>query len=54
MEEYRIENIKQRIEIKREDLNKIIIEGLDKEKILNFSQELDILISEYYSVCKKI
>ncbi|WP_313757599.1 aspartyl-phosphate phosphatase Spo0E family protein [Tissierella sp.] len=43
-------NIKREIQIKREELNKILLEGLDKDKILRFSQELDLLINKYYSL----
>ncbi|HAE92869.1 aspartyl-phosphate phosphatase Spo0E family protein [Tissierella praeacuta] len=43
-------NIRREIQIKREELNKILLEGLDKDKILRFSQELDLLINKYYSL----
>ena len=39
--------LKKEIENKRERLNKIIISECDKEEILKFSQDLDILISQY-------
>lgn len=45
-EEYTIK-LKREIENKREKLNKIVINEPNKEEILKFSQELDILISEY-------
>lgn len=39
--------LKEEINNKRERLNKIILCEPDKEKVLKFSQDLDILISEY-------
>ena len=45
-EEYKLE-LKKEIENKREKLNKIIIDEPNKGEVLKFSQELDILISEY-------
>lgn len=39
--------LKEEIRRKQEELNRIIVEGKDKEQILKFSQELDILISKY-------
>jgi len=45
----KIETLKEEIEKKRSELNKIIIEGTEKDRILSFSQELDILISRYCS-----
>lgn len=53
MEEYKIKKIKQEIEIKRDELNRTVIESFDQDKILKSSQELDVLISEYYLICKK-
>lgn len=44
-----IEKIKKEIELKREELNMTVDEGLDRNKILIASQELDMLIVEYYS-----
>lgn len=46
----KIKILKEEIEKKREQLNKIVIEEISKDKILKFSQELDVLISEY--TCK--
>ncbi|MBU5311539.1 aspartyl-phosphate phosphatase Spo0E family protein [Tissierella carlieri] len=45
-----IEELKEEIQKKREELNKIVSEGLDKDRILRYSQELDQLISKYYSL----
>lgn len=42
-----IVKLKKEIEKKREKLNKIVIDEPNKEEILKFSQELDILISQY-------
>ncbi len=42
--------LKEEIQMKREELNKIILEELDKDRILKFSQELDVLISQYHSI----
>lgn len=53
MEDYKIKKIKQEIEIKRDELNRTVIESFDQDKILKSSQELDVLISEYYLICKK-
>ena len=39
--------LKKEIEDKREKLNKIVIDEPNKKEILKFSQELDLLISEY-------
>lgn len=39
--------LKEEIESKRERLNEIVISECEKEEILKFSQELDILISQY-------
>lgn len=44
-----LEQLKEEIRQKQEKLNKIVLEGKDKEQILRFSQELDILISQYLS-----
>ncbi len=42
--------LKEEIRQKQEELNKIVLEGKDKEHILRFSQELDVLISQYISI----
>lgn len=42
--------LKEEIRRKQEELNKIVLEGKDKEQILRFSQELDVLISRYLSI----
>lgn len=41
--------LKEEIERKREKLNLIVVNKIDREEILKFSQELDILIMEYTS-----
>lgn len=46
----KIEELKEEIQIKREELNKIVLDELDKDRILKFSQELDILISKYHAM----
>lgn len=51
--DYKLEKIKQAIELKREELNMIVIKGLNQDKILRASQDLDILIAEYYLICKE-
>ncbi|WP_313232247.1 aspartyl-phosphate phosphatase Spo0E family protein [Tissierella praeacuta] len=43
-------NINREIQIKREELNIMLLDGLDKDKVLRFSQELDLLINKYYSL----
>lgn len=45
-DEYTVD-LKKEIENKREKLNRIVINEPNKEEILRFSQELDILISQY-------
>lgn len=45
-QEYEIK-LKREIEDKREKLNKIVIDEPNKDEVLKFSQELDLLISEY-------
>ncbi|WFA10275.1 aspartyl-phosphate phosphatase Spo0E family protein [Tissierella sp. Yu-01] len=39
-------NIKEEINQKRENLNKLVNDGID-DKVIELSQELDMLISEY-------
>ena len=46
--------LKYEIEKKREKLNEIVLNKIDKNKILQFSQELDILIAEYISYTVKM
>lgn len=45
-EEYTVK-LKKEIENKREKLNRIVTEEPSKEEVLKFSQELDILITQY-------
>lgn len=45
----RVEELREEIHRKRDELNKIVAEELDRDKILKFSQDLDQLISKYYS-----
>lgn len=47
MKDKNIRKLKDEIENKREKLNNIVNQGIDKDKILKFSQELDLLINEY-------
>ncbi|MBU5425804.1 aspartyl-phosphate phosphatase Spo0E family protein [Tissierella pigra] len=47
-ENVRLKEVRNEIEQKRKELNEIIVEGIDKEKIVTFSQELDVLINKYY------
>ncbi|MEW8973105.1 MAG: aspartyl-phosphate phosphatase Spo0E family protein [Tissierellaceae bacterium] len=47
-EKYQLKELKEKIEEKRVKLN-ILTEGnLNEEKVLKLSEELDILINEYY------
>ena len=46
----RLKEVKEEIEQKRKELNDIVIECPDKEKIVIFSQELDMLINKYHSL----
>lgn len=48
-----INQLKIEIENKKRNLNQIILEGSETEKILKFSQELDLLINDYYSLNKE-
>lgn len=46
--------LKEKIETKREQFHNIIIkDNIDRENILRFSQELDILINEYNNYINK-
>ncbi|WP_353092873.1 aspartyl-phosphate phosphatase Spo0E family protein [Tissierella praeacuta] len=45
-----MENVNKEIQKKREELNIMLSSELDKDKVLNFSKELDLLINEYYSL----
>ncbi|HEY8361724.1 MAG TPA: Spo0E family sporulation regulatory protein-aspartic acid phosphatase [Tissierellaceae bacterium] len=45
-----LNKLKEEIRKKQEKLNRIILEGKNKDQILRFSQELDILITEYLSI----
>lgn len=40
--------LKENIEEKRDNLNRLMDRGIDKDKILKFSMDLDKLIYEYY------
>lgn len=42
--------IEEEIRKKQEELNRIVLEGNDREYVLKFSQELDVLISKYLSI----
>lgn len=42
--------VKQKIEKMRQTLNRLIMLDVDKEKILQFSRELDELILEYHNL----
>lgn len=48
-----IKQLKKEIEIKRNNLNKIVLEEKEKEKVIRFSQELDTLIKDYYLLNKE-
>ena len=43
----KIEKMEKEIILKREELNKLVAKGIDRDETLRFSQELDVLISEY-------
>lgn len=45
-----LNKLEEEIRKKQEKLNRIILEGKNKDQILRFSQELDILITEYLSI----
>lgn len=45
-----MEELREEIEIKRKELNRMIIEEVDKEELLKFSVELDNLIGRYYKL----
>lgn len=45
-----LRQLREEISRKQEELNRIVLEGNDKEQILRFSQELDVLISKYLSI----
>lgn len=46
-----LQKLKKDIEIKREELNKMIIrKDVDKNDVLKFSEELDNLIDRYYKL----
>ncbi len=42
--------LEEEIRKKQEELNRIVLEGNDREYALKFSQELDVLISKYLSI----
>lgn len=46
----KVEKLREEINQKRDELNKILTEGSDRDRILEFSQELDQLISKYYTL----
>lgn len=46
----KIENLKDDIEREREQLNKIVIESKNKQKIIEISRNLDRLINNYYYI----
>ncbi len=48
MSDNNAEILKKEIEKKRIELNQIVLEEFSKDKIVQFSQELDTLINEYY------
>lgn len=45
-----LEQVRKEIECKREGLNKLVINEMDKGKVLIFSMELDNLINGYYNL----
>ncbi len=47
---HKLEKLKGKIEDKRQELNNLITQDIDKEKILQFSMELDELIFEYHNL----
>jgi len=48
-----LNDLKSEIEVKRQELNRLIIGSIDKNKILKFSMELDKLIYQYCNLEKK-
>lgn len=53
LKDKKIEKIKEKIKVKREELNKIVLKEIGKDEVLKFSQELDLLIGEYSSYIAK-
>lgn len=47
---YSLENIKKEIERRQQELNELIISEINKNKILQFSMELDNVINLYYNL----
>lgn len=47
------EVLKDEIEKMREKLNKIVIGDVKKSEVVEFSQKLDNLINEYYSMMER-
>ncbi len=45
-----IEELMEEIELKRIQLNEMVIDDTDKEDLLKFSEELDDLISRFYQL----
>lgn len=43
-----IDELKKKIERKRNILNQMVVADFESEKLLEFSKELDLLIIEYY------
>lgn len=48
-EKKEVDILKSEIERKRRELNNIILKERDKELIVKFSQELDLLINQFYN-----
>lgn len=48
MRENNVNALKKEIEKKRIELNQIVLEEVSKDRIVEFSQELDTLINDYY------
>lgn len=48
-----MQNMQDRIEKKRNQLNNMILSNINKEQLLKYSMELDKLINDYYSELNK-
>jgi len=45
-----MEDLCKEIEIKRMELNRMVVDNVDKEALLKFSIELDVLIKKFYEI----
>lgn len=45
-----LEELKTEIEVKRKELNLLVVKDINRDEVLKFSVELDKLIDKYYSI----